>query len=337
MILVTGATGRLGSRVVRALRRRGHEVRSLVRKGSAYFWLNDTGCDYFFGDLRDPESLARAARGVSAVVATAAVRRERTENHHGNVTSGGNVALVDAALAAGATRFVLVSCAAVSSPDAERAPLLTAKLAAERHLLASSLNATVVRPGLFAANYADLLRRTEHNGATFLPGRAEATVAPVHVDDVAEACATAVLRDDLAGQVLTLHGPERMANREALLRGARACGMPETHWALPPSALRAMATLTRPLGRRWTHQLHALDALFSMDAEREGGGAAEVLGLRLTPYDEAVRASFIDRHPDEDPDARETKVIHRQFNATVYAPGAVKWADLPDGPPSRKD
>ena len=54
VILVTGATGRLGSRIVRLLRRARLPVRALVRSGSYYYRLNDTGCGYFFGDLRNP-------------------------------------------------------------------------------------------------------------------------------------------------------------------------------------------------------------------------------------------------------------------------------------------
>ena len=49
MILVTGATGRLGGQIVRLLRAAKMDVRALVRAGSEYFWLNDTGCTYFFG------------------------------------------------------------------------------------------------------------------------------------------------------------------------------------------------------------------------------------------------------------------------------------------------
>ena len=82
MILVVGGTGRLGNQVVRALRDQGKEVRALVRKGSEYFWLNDTGTNYFFGDLRDPQSLHRALRDCEAVISSATVRVEQTDNNH---------------------------------------------------------------------------------------------------------------------------------------------------------------------------------------------------------------------------------------------------------------
>jgi uncharacterized protein YbjT (DUF2867 family) len=340
MILVTGGTGRLGSKVVRALRMRGHDVRALVRKGSSYFWLNDTGCDYFFGDLRDPASLTRAMRGVRGVIAAAGVRVERTENHHGNVTAAGNIALIDAARAHGVERFVLVSCAGVEAaerPGGPQVPALTAKLAAEAHLLASGLDATVLRPGRFVASYADLLRRTEVRGATWLPGRGDARVAPIHVPDVAAMCAGLVTQDDARGEVLVAYGPEILDHAAALQRAAAACGLPSDAWGLPPGALRALSVLARPLGRRWTHALRALEAVSGLDVAQDGHALAARLGVTLTPFDVAAREAFLDRHPDEDPDARETKVVHRQFHAKVYEPGVVKWRDLPEGPVSRGD
>ena len=113
MILVTGATGRVGEQVVRTLRQLKLQVRALVRKGSEYYWLNDTGCQFFFGDLRDPQSLSRATRDMSYLVVCSGVRLEERHNNHTQVTVDGHAALFEAARKRGIQRVVLISCAGV--------------------------------------------------------------------------------------------------------------------------------------------------------------------------------------------------------------------------------
>lgn len=335
MILVTGGTGRLGEQVVRAARAEGREVRALVRRGSAYFWLNDSGAHYFFGDLRDPASLHRALRGCTHVIAAAGVRRERTENHHGNVTEAGNIALVDAAVARGVERFVLVSCATVAHAPA--VPAFRALLAAEAHLQASGLAYTILRPGLFAASFADLLRRTEHNGATWLPGRSDAPVSPIALGDLARMALASLTLPDARNRVVEVGGPDRLTVEAAFLAAAAACGMPADHWKVPPAGLRGLARLARPLGRRWTHHLLAAEARFGHDTAVPREATERIFGFPLTPFATSVAHAFTQRHPSEDPTARDEKVVHRQFAATLYEPGVVPLASLPLGPPPRQD
>ncbi len=334
-VLVTGGTGRLGAHVIRTLRESGVEVCALVRRGSEYFWLNDTGCDYFFGDLRDADSLRRALRGCTDLVAVASVRRERTDNHHGNVTADGNVALFRAAAERGVRNVVFVSCAAVR--HAPEVPHLRAKLVAEQALRESGLRWTIVRPGLFADNLAELLRGTEHNGAAWLPGDPSTRVRPVHAPDVARICVAALDSPRADRQVLEVHGPEAMTLGTAWERAAAACGMPSTRWALSPRALGVLARAARPLGRRWQHRLDAVSAFYAHAAPDVASGEDAVLGVPLRGFDAAVRDAFTLRHPGEDPSARDEKVVHRQFASTVYTPGTVRWSELPAGPPPRRD
>ena len=144
MILVTGATGRLGSHVVRALRRLDQPVRALVRRGSEYFWLNDTGCSYFFGDLRDEESLVRACSGVEHVVVCSGIDVESRGNDHQSMTVDGHAALWRASRTAGVERVVLVSALGV-----ERGypiPWFDARLQAEQSLRQSGVDWSILRP-----------------------------------------------------------------------------------------------------------------------------------------------------------------------------------------------
>ncbi len=335
MILVTGGTGRLGNQIVRVLRSIGLEARCLVRKGSEYFWLNDTGASYFFGDLRDPESLSRALRDVRYVIAAAGVRVERTDNHHKNVTAEGNIALFEAAKARKIEHVVFVSCHGAADPG--DVPALTGKRAAEDHLVASGLSYTILRPGLFAANFADLARRAETNGSVFLPGRPDTKVSPTHGRDLALLCMASLDLASVKNQIIEVGGPDTLTVAEAWKTMADVAGVPSGTWKLPPAGLRALATVARPFARRWTNHLRALEAGFSRDSAVDGAAVAARFGLPLTPFREAAAAAWADRNPSEDPMAREEKVVHRQFVATIYEPGTVKLEDLPEGPPPRRD
>jgi hypothetical protein len=69
----------------------------------------------------------------------------------------------------------------------------------------------------------------------------------------------------------------------------------------------------------------------------DGAATAARFGIPLTPFRDACATAWADRHPGEDPTAREEKVVHRQFVATIYEPGTIKYDALPEGPPPRRD
>ena len=91
-ILVTGATGKVGSRLAMRLVQQGHAVRALVRDAARATDLSDNGIQLAIGDLMQPASLPAAVEGVDAVVHCAAFFRGATPEQ------------IHAAAAAGATR-----------------------------------------------------------------------------------------------------------------------------------------------------------------------------------------------------------------------------------------
>ncbi len=110
-VLVTGATGFIGSNVARALQTRGYEVRALVRPGSSTLTLKDTGIETAQGDVRDRESVARALEGRQALVHCAALYTFWTPDprliYETNVT--GTRVVLEEAMRAGVARCVYTS------------------------------------------------------------------------------------------------------------------------------------------------------------------------------------------------------------------------------------
>jgi nucleoside-diphosphate-sugar epimerase len=156
-ILVTGATGKVGSRLAKRLAHRGDRVRALVRDPARAADLREHGIELAVGDLLDAGSLAAAVRGVDAVVHCAAFFRGATPEQAHAVNDLGTQHLAGAARAAAVKRFLFTSTGLVYGSNGGRlareddpcAPTVAypvSKLAAERLLLAiEGLDVRVLR------------------------------------------------------------------------------------------------------------------------------------------------------------------------------------------------
>lgn len=156
-ILVTGATGKVGSRLTKRLAQRGFGVRALVRDAARAAHLREAGSELAVGDLRDPDSLLAAVHGVDAVVHCAAFFRGATPEQAHAVNDVGSQHLAHAARAASVARFIFTSTGLVyganggrlareDDPCTPTAAYPQSKLAAERFLLATEgLDVRVLR------------------------------------------------------------------------------------------------------------------------------------------------------------------------------------------------
>lgn len=156
-ILITGATGKVGSRLAKRLVQQGHAVRALVRDAARATGLSGHGITLVTGDLMQPASLIAAVQGVDAVVHCAAFFRGATPEEAHAVNDLGTRHLAQAACEAGVARFVFTSTGLVYGPgggapsheDDDCAPIDAypqSKLAAERMLLAmDGLDVRVLR------------------------------------------------------------------------------------------------------------------------------------------------------------------------------------------------
>lgn len=149
LVLVAGATGLTGRLVVAGLLAAGHRVRALARDPARAVALG-AGVEVVTGDVADPASLARAMAGVGTVVSAIGGRAPFGRNGFRAVDWEGNRALVDAAVAAGVRRFVLITAASAGRSGLPYTLPLAPypwKARAEAHLRASGLAWTVLGPG----------------------------------------------------------------------------------------------------------------------------------------------------------------------------------------------
>jgi UDP-glucose 4-epimerase len=119
-ILITGATGKIGSRLTKRLARQGHQIRALVREPSRALAMMGDEIEIAEGDLLSPDSLVRAVRGITAVVHCAAFFRGATPEQAHSVNEIGTKHLATAARDANVKRFVFLSTGLTYGPNGGR-------------------------------------------------------------------------------------------------------------------------------------------------------------------------------------------------------------------------
>jgi uncharacterized protein YbjT (DUF2867 family) len=149
-VLVAGGHGKIALRLLRLLAAEGHRARGLIRKAGQAADLEVVGAVPVLGDLEADADLAGYVQGADAVVFAAGAGPGSGPERKRTVDLGGAVKLVDAALAVGVHRYVMISSIGADRPQAASGgmrPYLEAKAEADHYLMASGLEYTIVRPG----------------------------------------------------------------------------------------------------------------------------------------------------------------------------------------------
>ncbi len=117
-VLITGATGKVGTRFVPRILAKGYDVRILARDAAKASALAELGARVVIGDLNNTDTLSSAAEGIDAVIHMAAYY-STTNDNEGIIRANhaGTTALANASMAAGVKRFIFVSTGKVYRPD----------------------------------------------------------------------------------------------------------------------------------------------------------------------------------------------------------------------------
>ncbi len=203
-VLVTGATGFIGQRVVPRLVDLGHDVTVLVRNEDV------AGVKSVRGDLERSESYVDALSDIDAVVHLAALTGKAPAARHERVNFEAAAELFERCKVAGIKRFVFASTVAVAYPEKKSYPYARAKESAEKALLQSGLSAVILRPTLVlgpGSPIQEALSKLAGLPVTPLFGNGKTRVQPVHVDDVADAFVRALSEETWVGQTIGIGGP----------------------------------------------------------------------------------------------------------------------------------
>ncbi|MEU5054809.1 MULTISPECIES: NAD(P)H-binding protein [unclassified Streptomyces] len=226
MILITGATGTIGSEVTRLLAVRGVPHRALTRDPARAAFGPAT--EVVRGDLDDPGTLDAAVAGATAVFMV-------TLPGSGSGPGVQDKALLDAAVAAGVRRVVKLSAIGTGEPGAGGFGMW--HVPGEEALRASGLEWTVLRPTTFASNF--LWSAPEIRAGRPVPNQfGDGAQGVIDPRDIAEAAVEALLADGHNGRVHTLTGPELLTVPDQAAAVAAAAGRPVETVELPLESAR---------------------------------------------------------------------------------------------------
>ena len=257
-ILITGATGFVGSHIAEAFVAAGYKVRCGLRATSDARWISNLPVERTLLDLDHPDDLSKALEGVEVVVHVAGVTSARRPEDYYRVNADGTRRLAEAARGAGVGRFVQISSLAARGPDGHEHPASAygrSKLEAEKLLrdLDGPMQTVVLRPAaVYGPRDTDLLPlfKMASRGWLTLPA-GPGSLQPVYDSDVAKAVLA-------AARGTTSFGPFPIAERssyswqevagkleEALGRSVRVFRLPTAGFRL---AGRAAELAAKPFG-----------------------------------------------------------------------------------------
>jgi uncharacterized protein YbjT (DUF2867 family) len=218
MLLLTGATGLIGSALLRRLVAEGAQVRCLVRDPRR-LGAQRVRVQIALGDLTDPPSFRNALRGVNTVVHLAASIRDQPRGSIEELNGIATWRMVEAAERSGVERFVFFS--ALGASNHHRARFFRAKALAEQAVREAQLRSTVFAPSIVYAPedpWLTLLERLSLLPVMPVSGRGRALYQPLWAEDVAD-CVIAELRRGNGHQAdhrtrYELAGPETLSHSD---------------------------------------------------------------------------------------------------------------------------
>jgi uncharacterized protein YbjT (DUF2867 family) len=269
MLLLTGATGVVGSSLLRRLVAEGEQIRCLVRDPRR-LGAQRVRVQIALGDLTDPPSFRNALRGVRTVVHLAASIRDQPNGSIEELNGIATWRMVQAAERAGVERFVFFS--ALDASTHHRARFFRAKALAEQAVEEAGVNTIVFAPSIVYAPgdpWLTLLERLALLPAMPISGRGRALYQPIWAEDVAD-CVLAALRasddgapdatgrtsstngspDKRAGHArYELAGPETLSHNDLVRVVLRSLGRARPLVHVPtPVVSRALRLLERVAG-----------------------------------------------------------------------------------------
>lgn len=235
-VLVVGASGAIGGRVVAGLLERGEQVRATSRDPRRL--TLPEGVETRAVDLDDAASFERALDGVDRVFLYADLDDPDT--------------LIAPLSRSQVERVVLLSSSATTFPGAERDFNGSRFLRVERAIEAAGTDYTFLRPGGFAANAARWSWSVRRANAVPLP-YPDAVQAPIHEADIADVAVIALGGEALRNEKPVLTGPERLTLRDQVATIASVLGRPVS--VVEQTEAEAVAMLSQHLPEVWVTQI----------------------------------------------------------------------------------
>jgi uncharacterized protein YbjT (DUF2867 family) len=296
MILVTGATGFVGRRLVYRLCNDAHvQVRVLMRPGSDASRLpRPVTVHTMIGNITDKDSLLAAMDGIHTIFHLVGTETRGRHSQLDAIDLAGSMALIDAALTARVGRIVYVS--RIGAERASAFPLLRVKGEIEEALRTSGLAYTIYRPGvLFGAGD----RFSENIGMICaasplytVPGDGETIFQPLWVEDLVSCLVMGLEEFDLIDSVVSMGGPELLSYRRLVMRVMHTIASSRPIMGLPLLVNRTGSWFLDGLFARWPINEYWME-MCSTSQTSELGVIERQFGFRPASFDVPVLSTYM--------------------------------------------
>ena len=260
-VIVTGASGFLGSHICEAAVRAGLEVTALIRESSSVKWLEGMGCLIRRADLFDREAMREVFEGAGAVIHNAGA----LWGDYRKVNRGGTESAVEGAIAAGVGRFVQISSIAAEGPSPVRVmreedhgtPPLTQYGSSKREaedLLRGRMNdihITILRfPMIYGPRDTQVLKlfQLARYGVRLEVGVARRYISTVYAGDAAAAAVAAALGPQPSGRVYPISDGTPRSFGEISAAIVREYGRREIGIRIPAGVITGASGIMRAVG-----------------------------------------------------------------------------------------
>ena len=241
MILLTGATGAVGSHLLPMLVERGERVKCLVRQPDK-LGRHRVDVQIVMGDLKelsDPFMLRQSLRGVDSVIHLAGSLRDQPGHPVEELNGLATVRLVEAAEIVGANRFLFFS--ALGASPVQKPRFLRSKWTGQAAVEGSNLDSTVFRPSIVfdrSDPWVTLMQRLSFLPFMPVAGSGRSEFQPIWARNAAEAVIAALDAGPEAPETIDLAGPETLTYSEMSSLVAEVAGRPRPVRTLPLPLVR---------------------------------------------------------------------------------------------------
>lgn len=320
MILIVGATGQLGTAVVRRLAagesgRAGERVRAFVRPTSDTRHIGIPNVELAYGDLRNAASVDAACAGVDVIIATANTVAPRSRYSFARDEGDGYRNLIAGAERNNVGQFIFMSVPVLTHDDA--IPTFRHKRLVERRLVASKVPYTIFRGSLFMDDWFALIGSSiplrgaqaatlerpfwfsrafmkgvghmiEERGVALVPGSGATRHSFIALDDVATFIVKAVRRQGALSKIYEIGGPEALSWSQVVALFEKVLGRRVRAIYAPAALFRLQQLLLSPFSPAAGNMMGMNWAVGTQDTVCDTAAASE-FGVTLTTSEQFLR------------------------------------------------
>jgi nucleoside-diphosphate-sugar epimerase len=240
-ILLTGASGILGTPLLKALQNCNAEVKALVHKTP----LKTEGIETITGDLNDLEVLDSATKGIDTVVHFAAVTRFNYAKDYLKVNWEGTRDLHQASIRNGAQRFIYMSSRAAGLSGGAYS---ISKQKSEELVMQGAIPWVILRPSeVYGADSPDSITQLVQWLKNFklvpIIGNGQYKLSPVFVEDLIPAFVEVILKPNIADEIFTFCGPEELTFVKLVERLSKALKVQPIKFFIPANLMKIVVNI----------------------------------------------------------------------------------------------